>query len=131
MNDTIPFPASRLPRRAGGISTSQGGNMTVPKGVLGALVVVLSMANVGFWVSSVNAREALRPNILWLTAEDMSPHLGVYGDPYATTPQLDKFAETAVRYTHAFATAPVCSPARSTLITGMYATSLGTQRLRL
>jgi N-sulfoglucosamine sulfohydrolase len=104
--------------------------MTVPNGVLGALVVVLSMANVGFWASSVNAREALRPNILWLTAEDMSPHLGVYGDPYATTPQLDKFAETAVRYTHAFATAPVCSPARSTLITGMYATSLGTQRLR-
>jgi arylsulfatase A-like enzyme len=71
-----------------------------------------------------------RPNVLWLTAEDLSPHLGCYGDAYARTPNLDAFAETGVRYTGAFATAPVCSPARSCLITGMYATSLGTQRLR-
>lgn len=71
-----------------------------------------------------------RPNILWITAEDMSPDLGCYGDPYATSPNIDRLAGRSVRYTHAFATAPVCSPARSTLITGVYATSLGTQRLR-
>ena len=70
------------------------------------------------------------PNILWITAEDMSPALGCYGDPYAITPHIDKLAGEGVRYTNAFATAPVCSPARSTLITGIYATSLGTQRLR-
>jgi arylsulfatase A-like enzyme len=46
------------------------------------------------------------------------------------TPNLDAFARQAVRYTAAFATASVCSPARSCLITGMYATSLGTQNLR-
>ncbi len=71
-----------------------------------------------------------RPNILWITAEDMSPNLGCYGDPDATTPRLDAFARESVRFTRAFATAPVCSPARSCLITGLYATSLGTQRLR-
>ncbi|MBI4661169.1 MAG: sulfatase-like hydrolase/transferase [Verrucomicrobia bacterium] len=71
-----------------------------------------------------------KPNILWITAEDMSPNLGCYGDAYARTPHLDRFARQSVRYTQAFATAPVCSPARSTLITGVYATSLGTQRLR-
>ena len=74
--------------------------------------------------------DGTRPNILWITAEDMSPNLGCYGDRYATTPNLDKLAERGVRYTHAFATAPVCSPARSCLITGMYATSLGTANLR-
>jgi arylsulfatase A-like enzyme len=73
---------------------------------------------------------APRPNILWLTVEDMSPNLGCYGDDYATTPNLDNFARDSVRYTRAFATAPCCSPSRSTLITGCYATSLGTQRLR-
>jgi uncharacterized sulfatase len=77
-----------------------------------------------------SAHAAERPNILWLTAEDMSPHLGCYGDPDARTPRLDALARESVRYTRAFATAPVCSPARSCLITGMYATSLGTQRLR-
>lgn len=71
-----------------------------------------------------------RPNILWLTAEDMSPNMGCYGDEQALTPRLDGLAKQGVRYDRAFATAPVCSPARSCLITGMYATSLGTQRLR-
>lgn len=71
-----------------------------------------------------------RPNILWITAEDMSPTLGAYGDEYATTPNLDAFARESVRYTNAFAAAPVCSPSRSTLITGMWAPSLGTSQMR-
>lgn len=83
-----------------------------------------------FCLSLLAAEPARRPNILWITAEDISPNLGCYGDNYAHTPHLDAFARESVRYTHAFASAPVCSPARSCLITGMYATSLGTQRLR-
>lgn len=71
-----------------------------------------------------------RPNILWITAEDMSATLGCYGDEYAHTPHIDELAEQSARYTHAFATAPVCSPSRSTLITGCYATSLGTHQMR-
>lgn len=89
------------------------------------LVVPLSAA-----VVPQGARAASRPNILWITCEDLSPHLGCYGDRFAHTPNLDRFAEQAVRYTHAFATASVCTPARSTLITGLYASSLGTQHLR-
>ena len=61
-----------------------------------------------------------RPNILWITAEDMSASLGCYGDAYATTPNLDRFARQSVRYSHAFATSPVCSPVRSCLISGCY-----------
>jgi len=76
------------------------------------------------------ATEPDRPNILWITCEDMSPSLGCYGDAYATTPNLDRLATQSVRYMNAFATAPVCSPARCCLITGMYATSLGTPNLR-
>lgn len=71
-----------------------------------------------------------RPSILWITAEDMSASLGCYGDKYAITPNLDAFAKQSVRYTHAFATAPVCSPSRSCLITGCYAPTLGTQQMR-
>lgn len=71
-----------------------------------------------------------RPNILWITCEDTSPYLGCYGDPFAVTPNLDRLAGQSLRYTNAFSTAPVCSPARSCLVTGVYATSLGTQNLR-
>jgi N-sulfoglucosamine sulfohydrolase len=71
-----------------------------------------------------------KPNILWITCEDTSPRLGCYGDELAITPHLDKLAGEGIRYTKAFATAPVCAPSRSCLITGVYATSLGTQHLR-
>ena len=71
-----------------------------------------------------------RPNILWITAEDMSPTLGCYGDSYAITPNLDRFASRGVRYTNGFATAPVCSPSRSCLINGVYAQSQGTHNMR-
>ncbi|MEW6307115.1 MAG: sulfatase [Verrucomicrobiota bacterium] len=88
------------------------------------LAVVLSL------LATMAQAAPAKPNILWITTEDMSPTLGCYGDQYARTPNLDRFARESVRYTHAFASAPVCSPARSCLITGLYATSLGTQRLR-
>ena len=71
-----------------------------------------------------------RPNILWLSCEDISAHLGCYGDDRATTPHLDAFAKQAVRYSHAFVTAGVCAPCRSAIITGMYQTSIGTQHMR-
>lgn len=70
------------------------------------------------------------PNILWITAEDMSPTLGCYGDAYATTPNVDQFATEGVLFTNAFATAPVCSPSRSCIINGLPATSQGTQQMR-
>ncbi len=71
-----------------------------------------------------------KPNILWITCEDISPYLGCYGDPLAITPNLDRLAGRSILYTNAYATAPVCSPSRSCIITGVYATSLGTQHLR-
>ncbi len=76
------------------------------------------------------AGAAGRPNILWITCEDMSPDLGCWGDDYARTPNIDRLAAASVKYTAAFATAPVCSPVRSCLITGLYATSAGTPNLR-
>lgn len=70
------------------------------------------------------------PNILWITAEDMSATLGCYGDDFATTPRIDRLAEQSCRYTHAFASSPVCSPSRSCLINGCRATHTGTHPMR-
>lgn len=73
---------------------------------------------------------APRPNILWLSCEDISPHLGCYGYELATTPHIDQLATQGIRYTNAFATAGVCAPCRSAIITGMYQTTLGTHHMR-
>ncbi len=70
------------------------------------------------------------PNILWLTSEDNSTFLGCYGDTFATTPNLDKLASEGFLYTHAYANAPVCAPARNTILTGIYASSGGNENMR-
>jgi uncharacterized sulfatase len=70
------------------------------------------------------------PNILWITAEDMSPVLGCYGYQDALTPNIDNLAKQSVLYSHAFASAPVCSPSRSCLIQGALPPSMGTQHMR-
>jgi len=71
-----------------------------------------------------------RPNILWITSEDNSPLLGCYGDKFANTPNLDRLAADGVLYKNAFANAPVCAPTRNTIITGVYAPSMGTHHMR-
>ncbi len=71
-----------------------------------------------------------RPNVLWITAEDHGPHLGAYGDSYATTPVLDALASRGMLYRNAWSNAPVCAPARTTLISGLYPPSTGSQHMR-
>ncbi len=79
---------------------------------------------------AMSTKQTKRPNILWITSEDNSPLLGCYGDSFATTPNLDNFAKTSVLYKNASANAPVCAPARFTILTGMYACSTGTHHMR-
>ncbi len=76
------------------------------------------------------AQAAEKPNILWIVAEDINPHLGCYGDTNATTPNLDRFAAQALRYRTCWSAAPVCAPARTALISGVYPTSTGAEHMR-
>lgn len=89
------------------------------------LAILLSLA----LFSPVRAADD-RPNIIWISCEDISPHLGCYDDPFAITPNLDQLAMEGTRYAHAFTTAGVCAPCRSTIITGMYQTTIGTHHMR-
>lgn len=72
-----------------------------------------------------------RPNILWITSEDNGKEwLGCYGNEQAQTPNLDALAKKSVRFENFFSNAPVCAVARSTILTGIYAPSQGTQHMR-
>jgi len=105
------------------------GNLTINRARLCARSVFTALLlSIGLATQLASATE--RPNILWITCEDISPNLGCYGDPDAKTPHLDKLASEGVRYTHAFSVAGVCAPSRSCLITGMYPSSLGSQHMR-
>ncbi|MBL9190100.1 MAG: sulfatase [Opitutaceae bacterium] len=77
------------------------------------------------------ADPAAKPNILWLVAEDAAAiFYSAYGDPLAQTPTFDRIAREGILYERAYSTSAVCAPTRASIITGMYAPSLGTQHMR-
>jgi len=74
------------------------------------------------------AWSADRPNFVWLISEDNSKHyLKLFDGRGAPTPNIEKLADHGIVFDRAFSNAPVCSVARTTLITGCYAPRLGTQ----
>jgi N-sulfoglucosamine sulfohydrolase len=98
-----------------------------------ALIAIVLVAVTGGATVSAQAqsgRPSARPNILWISNEDMSPRLGAYGDALARTPVLNRLARESIRYTSAFTTAPVCAPSRAAIITGMYQTAIGAHHMR-
>ena len=76
------------------------------------------------------AYAADKPNILWFVVDDMSANFSCYGDRSIVTRHVDRLAREGTMFTRAFVTAPVCSPCRSALITGMYQTTIGAHHHR-
>ena len=73
----------------------------------------------------------ISPNIIWLVAEDQSVNFfPMYGDETIDLPNLSSLREDGILYENAYSPVPVCAPARSSIITGMYPTSLGTHNMR-
>ena len=84
-----------------------------------------------WWLGAAVAAAADRPNILWLSCEDLSPHhIGCYGGKNATTPAIGGLAKRGVRFTAVHTNAGVCAPSRTGIITGMMPTSLGADGMR-
>ena len=89
------------------------------------LIFLLFLASKSFAQTSTE-----KPNILWISVEDISPLLEVYGDKSIKTPNIDRLAKEGITFMNAFATAGVCAPSRSSIITGMYPVSIGTHNMR-
>src|SRR5436190_14023197 len=79
---------------------------------------------VTFFIAMIGANFAVaetRPNIVLIVADDLGAHdLGCYGADLHETPHLDRLAESGVRFTQAYAPAPVCTPTRAAIMTGKH-----------
>lgn len=94
----------------------------VTKGLCFFLVAVGSVFFLGAFHSGENAEvnPASPLNVLLITADDLGPQLGCYGDPKARTPNLDRLASRGMRFDNAYVTQASCSPSRSSILTGLY-----------
>ena len=100
-------------------------------GLISLLAILLVSCNAQNTSKNQNVNKpSEQPNIVWIVTEDISPTLSFYGDYTAKTPNLDALAKESMIYDNAFAVVGVCAPTRSSIITGMYPTSIGTMHMR-
>ena len=88
-------------------------------------ILILAAACGAAW-----AAKAAQPNILWLTSEDHGIEMGCYGDKLARTPHVDALAAKGMRFERVWSVAPVCAPARTCIISGVYPSSSGGLHMR-
>src|SRR5690606_36236303 len=67
----------------------------------------------------VQAQRAKKRNVLFIATDDMNNSLGCYGHPLAKTPHLDALAANGVRFDRSYCQFPLCSPSRTSIMTGL------------
>ena len=77
------------------------------------------------WLFASAAAAQQRPNILFITVDDLNTDLGAYGHPIVKSPAIDRLASQGMRFDAAYAQYPVCSPSRSSFLTGLYPRQTG------
>ncbi len=74
---------------------------------------------------SVRVQAQAQPNIVLLMAEDIGIDLPSYGTKGLQTPNLDRLAKNGIQFNRFYTNSPICSTSRTSLMTGMYQTSIG------
>ena len=88
---------------------------------------ILALVFLSIFISCKTSKN-VKPNIVWLVSEDNSIHyMNLYTDGGAEMPNISALAKKGIVFDNAFSNAPVCSVARSTIITGAFAPRIGTQ----
>ncbi|MDB4423306.1 sulfatase [Rhodopirellula sp.] len=70
-------------------------------------------------LNAEDVEQSKTPNVLFIAIDDLRPELGCYGSSIAKSPNIDRFADSAVTFTHAYCQQAVCNPSRASLMTGL------------
>ncbi|PQO35246.1 arylsulfatase [Blastopirellula marina] len=112
-------------------SGTSGCRRTFPRHLLHRITTLASAASLVlfaqlFFTAPLNAESRDRPNIILILSDDLAwSDLKCYGHPWHRTPHIDRLADGGVRFTNAYASAPICSASRASLLTGKTTASLG------
>lgn len=101
-------------------------NRTLDRFICRALWLVTPLLLIGHRATLLAADPPLRPNIVFILVDDLRwDELGCAGHPYLKTPHIDRIAKEGARFLNAFATTPLCSPSRTSFLTGCHAHTHG------
>ena len=81
-------------------------------------LLLVALALVAGTPSAASPKPTMKPNILFIAVDDLRPELGCYGRDYIKSPNIDRLARSGMVFTHAYCQQAVCSPSRSSLMTG-------------
>jgi iduronate 2-sulfatase len=88
-------------------------------------LLALAAALLAFCASFASAQTAAKPNVLFISIDDLRTEVGAFGSKRAKTPQMDRLAARGVKFTRAYCQYPLCNPSRVSLLTGRYPTTSG------
>src|SRR5215510_4593789 len=87
-------------------------------GQRGQVMRTIFSLTVALVCAAVANADTKKPNVLFVAVDDLKPALACAGDPHAKTPNIDKLASRGTVFTRAYCQQAVCSPSRSSLLTG-------------
>ena len=99
--------------------------------LLHALIVLAPLSVVPVSKAEARPEATEKPNFLWIVTEDIGCDMGCYGTKGVHTPNLDQLAAEGILYTRAYTTASVCSPSRSSFMTGLYPHQVFSKNMRI
>lgn len=82
--------------------------------------ILLLIIAITFTACTGNNKDAVKPNILFISIDDLRPELNCYGESYIKSPNMDKLAAEGLTFTRAYCTVPVCGASRASLFSGLY-----------
>lgn len=95
------------------------------------LIKIFGLGIAAINLSGLAATAQEKPNILWIIADDLGTDLPCYGNKSVRSPNIDKLASEGITFTNLYSVTAVCSPSRSSLITGMYPVSIDCHQHRI
>ena len=91
-----------------------------------SLIITLLLPSVFVQAADINsAVKSSRPNVLFITIDDLNNDLGTYGHELVKSPHIDALATKGIRFDKAYSQAPMCTPSRASFMTGLYPDQTG------